>query len=327
MDSEAFDGARFDGHEPKASPGATSPVLLTHRLRLRPIRHDDALALFGVFGDPETMRFWDAPTRRTIAETAQLLRGYRVAKQCRCLNWAITHRDEPTPLGVVWLGLVEPASRKGKIKFVLGRNHWRQGLMTEALVRILDHTFSDLRLHRVEACRHLEDERSGHLLHRLRFEREGTLRQSLFVENSYRDVDLHSLLARDWLDRPSRTTAAEVRTTTRMLGTVKGDRPEPLCADLDDHYRDLRHSFAPTFGMRPEHANRWRRLGTFVASTVSSAYRLARLLGSVSAGHRSESDFDRGRTRLGPLLEREWADVRLSNRDVLHVVEPRRRSR
>lgn len=323
MDSEGFDGARFGGREPKDST-VPSPVLLTHRLRLRPIRHDDALAMFGVFGDPETMRFWDAPPRRTIAETAQLLRGYLAAKQCRCLSWVITHRDEPTPLGVIWLGVVEPASRKGKIKFVLGRNHWRQGLMTEALVRILDHTFRDLRLHRVEACRHLEDERSGQLLHRLGFEREGTLRQSLFVENSYRDVDLHSLLAHDWLGRPSCTPSGKFRTTTKMFGTVKGNRPEPLCADLNDHFRVSQQYFVPTFGMRPPQAERWTRIGKFVTSAASVAYRLAGLLGSLAAGPRAEIDLDRGRTVLGSLLEREWAEVRLSNRDALRLVERRR---
>ena len=285
MNTEAFDGARFAGHALKAVAEVSSPVLLTRRLRLRPIRQDDALALFGVFGDPETMRFWDAPTRRTVAETAQLLRGYLAAKHCRCLSWAIAHRDEPSPLGVVWLGVVEPASRKGKIKFVLGRNHWRQGLMSEALARILDHAFRDLLLHRVEACRHVEDERSGHLLHRLRFEREGTLRQSLFVENSYRDVDLHSLLARDWLDGPccSQSSFQEAWTTTRTISPLKGDRPDPLCAGLDDHYRCSRQSFAPPVGMRHDHAKRWPRLGTLMTSAASGANRLARLLGSLSA--------------------------------------------
>lgn len=198
-----FDRARFPVHEDRAVsvPSPSSAILLTERLRLRPILTGDAVALFGVFGDPEAMRFWHASPRRNVAETAQLIRGYLAHRPMRSMSWAITYRDEPHPVGVVWIGIVDPASRGAELKFILGRHHWRQGLMAEALRRVLDHVFVDLALNRVQASRHVDDDRSASLLHRLSFQREGTLRQCVFVDSCYRDIELHSLLACDWLAR------------------------------------------------------------------------------------------------------------------------------
>lgn len=205
MGAGPFERARFHVREefPVVAPSPSFPTLLTERLRLRPVRQEDASALFGVLGDPEAMRFWDAPARRTVAETAQLLRGYSAQMPARCPSWAIAYRDETRPVGVIALRVSDPESRGADVKFILGRNHWRQGLMSEALRRVLDHVFMDLALNRVQACRHVDDERTSSLLHRLSFHREGTMRQSLFVDGRYRDIDLHSLLAGDWLDARS----------------------------------------------------------------------------------------------------------------------------
>jgi hypothetical protein len=37
------------------------------------------------------------------------------------------------------------------VGYVLNRDHWRQGLMTEVLTRMLEFAFEDLDLHRLEA--------------------------------------------------------------------------------------------------------------------------------------------------------------------------------
>jgi len=332
-----FDSAHSQVHEGRAPTVPSSTVLLTHRLRLRPIQKNDALALFGIFGDPEATRFWASPTHRTIAETSQMIRSLLNPKEPRCLSWGIAYRDEPDPVGVIWLNLVDPSSRRAKLKFVLGRRHWRQGLMLEALKRVLDHVFLDLALHRLEACLHVNDERSESLLHRLSFKREGTLRECIFVDNCYRDVDLQSLLARDWLDRlQGATPLSETLLAGRPLHQPEANRPEPLCDALEglllvDASMDAKHPrCASALRLTPAHARQAeeRPVRRFYALAVAANLRIA--LGvsigvaTLFAKWRSERERNRDLTQLGLMSERElWSDLGLTKVDIAREWEMR----
>jgi [ribosomal protein S5]-alanine N-acetyltransferase len=67
------------------------------------------------------------------------------------------------------------------------------GYMFEALARLLDFAFDELGLHRVMANYRPENERSGRLLERLGFEREGYARDYLHINGQWCD---HVLTAR-----------------------------------------------------------------------------------------------------------------------------------
>jgi [ribosomal protein S5]-alanine N-acetyltransferase len=68
-----------------------------------------------------------------------------------------------------------------------------RGLMFEALAASLDWAFAHVPLHRVQANHQPENERSGRLLARLGFVREGLAPQYLFINGAWRD---HVLTAR-----------------------------------------------------------------------------------------------------------------------------------
>lgn len=68
-----------------------------------------------------------------------------------------------------------------------------QGYMSEALEELLRWAFEGLGLHRVMANYRPENERSGRLLARLGFEREGYARRYLHIDGAWRD---HVLTAR-----------------------------------------------------------------------------------------------------------------------------------
>ena len=71
--------------------------------------------------------------------------------------------------------------------YQLARRHEGQGLMFEALTATLGHAFRELRLHRVMANYRPENARSGRLLERLGFVREGYAREYLFIDGAWRD--------------------------------------------------------------------------------------------------------------------------------------------
>lgn len=63
----------------------------------------------------------------------------------------------------------------------------RRGLMHEALAATIAHVFDVLRLHRIQASYIPDNVRSGRLLQRLGFRREGVAPQYLFINGAWRD--------------------------------------------------------------------------------------------------------------------------------------------
>ncbi len=76
--------------------------------------------------------------------------------------------------------------------YQVARRHEGKGLMREALEATLGYAFRELRLHRVMANYRPENVRSGRLLERLGFVREGYAREYLFIDGAWRDHVLTS---------------------------------------------------------------------------------------------------------------------------------------
>ena len=71
--------------------------------------------------------------------------------------------------------------------YSIGARFEGQGYMTEMIAAVVDYALSTLGLHRVMANYMPENERSGVLLERLGFEREGLARRYLKIAGAWRD--------------------------------------------------------------------------------------------------------------------------------------------
>jgi [ribosomal protein S5]-alanine N-acetyltransferase len=78
--------------------------------------------------------------------------------------------------------------------YQIARAHEGKGLMAEALRATNDFAFRQMRLHRIMANYRPENERSGRLLDRLGFVREGFAKDYLFIDGAWRDHVLTALL-------------------------------------------------------------------------------------------------------------------------------------
>jgi ribosomal-protein-alanine N-acetyltransferase len=78
--------------------------------------------------------------------------------------------------------------------YQIARAHEGQGLMSEALRATNGFVFRELRLHRIMANYRPENTRSGKLLERLGFMREGLAKDYLFIDGAWRDHVLTALV-------------------------------------------------------------------------------------------------------------------------------------
>lgn len=102
-------------------------------------------------------------------------------------------RDPPEVVGTCnYTQIFRGAFSACMLGYQVARRHEGRGLMFEALSASLDYAFRELRLHRVMANYRPENVRSGRILERLGFAREGYAREYLFIDGAWRDHVLTS---------------------------------------------------------------------------------------------------------------------------------------
>ena len=203
-ESAADDNRRFDhyGHT-MTEPATEVPALDTARLWLRCLKIADAPAAHQAYGDPEAMRYWDMPPSIDLEETERrLTRSLSVDPQWHATWTVLARRDGQLPddqfIGMVNYHARQPWNRRLALGWILIPRFQGRGYMQEAVSAVLSHCFTTLNTHRVEAEIEPENVRSARLAQRLGFQREGLLRDRLFVGNQPRTQQMYALLCSEW---------------------------------------------------------------------------------------------------------------------------------
>lgn len=108
-------------------------MLRTKRLLLRPVRADEGADLFDIYGDAETMRFWDSLPDPDLA--ASRIRAERLAVMPDPIHYLGLEHDRKL------IGTAGVHARD-EIGFILNRAYWRKGLMREALDTLIPWLFN-----------------------------------------------------------------------------------------------------------------------------------------------------------------------------------------
>ena len=168
-------------------------------MRLRWLVPTDVPALYEVFSDPEVMRYWSHVPFTREEQARELLAAIEKAFAEKSLfQWGVALRDGDRVIGTCTLSSVDVSNRRAELGYALGRAHWGQGLMREALDRLLAYAFGDLGLRRLEADVDPRNAASIALLERLGFRREGHLRERWMVAGEVQDSLFYGLLRREW---------------------------------------------------------------------------------------------------------------------------------
>jgi RimJ/RimL family protein N-acetyltransferase len=177
----------------------TLPTIAATRLSLRWLTDEDTPALFSIFSDAEVMRYWSSPPLTGIEGARELLAHIRECFRQRTLfQWGIARRTDDYVIGTCTLFHLDTGNRRAEIGYALGRQHWGQGYMQEALGALLGFSFDTLNLHRIEADVDPGNASSIKTLERMGFRREGYLRERWLVGGGVQDALFYGLLRREW---------------------------------------------------------------------------------------------------------------------------------
>lgn len=176
------------------------PTLNTPRLAVEHVApgHAGALAEFFLRNERHLAR-WDPPRPAGIMESAfwqaECERAVEDYEDGAVVRWVLCpHEDPRRVIGRVnYTQIARGPFQSCMLGYAIDAGHEGRGLMREALEATIEHIFKVLRLHRIQANYVPENQRSGRLLERLGFAREGLAKNYLYIDGAWRD---HVLTAR-----------------------------------------------------------------------------------------------------------------------------------
>lgn len=170
-------------------------ILQTQRLTLRPIRVDDAAALFAARGDADVMRYWDWPEQESIEQVRGVLAAHIPAPGDQtALWWVAALSPEGPAIGECDLSEIDRHNRRAEVGFLFTKAYWGQGYACEAMERVIAYGFAELGLERLSARIHDGNTASQRLLERLGFAYEGRLRAHVVRDGMRRDCLVYGRL-------------------------------------------------------------------------------------------------------------------------------------
>jgi [ribosomal protein S5]-alanine N-acetyltransferase len=175
------------------------PALETQNLLLRHWSKADAAGLHAAFGDAPTMRYWDSPPTSDLAATVAFIENSRQANPLLHAAFSIVRKTDGEAIGMVNYHARQQLHRRLAVGWILVPAWQGQGMMREAMPALLSHCFEHLQTHRVEARIEPGNTASVRLAEWLGFEREGPMRDWMFVSGDPRSVDLYALLRPEWI--------------------------------------------------------------------------------------------------------------------------------
>jgi ribosomal-protein-alanine N-acetyltransferase len=118
-------------------------------------------------------------------------------------DFAIALKEDDKVIGGIGLTGVDSFEGKAEIGFWLGKKHWRQGLMIEAVNCMINFAFNKLFLRRIDWHAFIENEASNTLAKKMGFILEGTSKKAARSKANgvVHDRNFYGLLKEEWMKK------------------------------------------------------------------------------------------------------------------------------
>lgn len=146
------------------------PILTTERLKLRQLQVDYENEIFILRSDREINKYLDRPLTKKIEEVRNFIHTINEnVHNNASLYWAITLRDSHTFVGTICLYGFSDENEYCEMGYELLTNFQGQGIMMEAVEKVIDYAFNTIKVQKIEAFFRRDNQRSLKLLKKLSF--------------------------------------------------------------------------------------------------------------------------------------------------------------
>ena len=146
----------------------------TTRLTVRDLRADDAEAVFGIWGDPEVMRYTSMDVIESLDRARVVVANLAARYGDDGLGWWAAAPIVGGPAVALCCLQRMPDGEEIEIGYYVRRDRWREGFGTEIARGLIEHARVDLGLRRIVAVVRAENAASRRVLEKAGMRHAGT---------------------------------------------------------------------------------------------------------------------------------------------------------
>lgn len=172
------------------------PELKTERLLLRKLAPGDANEMFFLRSNEDVLRFLGKEPARSVSEAEEFIgKINKSIAENESILWGIALQGDPSKIiGTICLWNIQKEHYRAEIGYVLHPDHWRKGIMKEAIGCVVDYGFDILKLHSIGALLSPANSASSAVLESTGFVKEGHLKESFYFRGEFEDMLIYSRL-------------------------------------------------------------------------------------------------------------------------------------
>lgn len=213
-------------------------ALETGRIRLRTWHMEDLQDFYDYAKDPDVGPWAGWEPHGSIEDSRKILSRWVNNTDENDIKLAVENKESGRVIGSI---CIEPDGSRPAVKgcrnlgYVLGKDYWGQGLMTEAVRAAIDYAFRALKLRLLTVNHYTINQRSRRVIEKSGFTYEGTLRSGSVIYNGEeRDLCCYSMRAWEYwamrakeagfsLELPENTDRMELENMQREFIEVDKD--------------------------------------------------------------------------------------------------------
>ena len=168
-------------------------MIPTNRMILRKFSLEDAADVLAYASDEQTLKYltWSGITNLESAK--DVISNY----YCNDGVYALELKETKRCIGCIDVR-VNSEHEKASFGYVLNREYWSKGYMSEALSAVLQLCFEELELNRVEATHYVGNEGSGKVMEKCGMKLEGLAAQEVKIKGIFHDVVHYGITKDEW---------------------------------------------------------------------------------------------------------------------------------
>lgn len=170
-------------------------MIVGEKVRLRAIERDDLPRFVEWFSDPDVRRYLDMYLPFSLAQEERWFEQLQERMERREVVMLTIETSDGTHIGNISLFDINWKDRHAELGITIGeKDHWGQGYGSDSIRTLLRVAFEEMNLHRVFLRVHADNARGIQCYDNVGFQKEGTLRESVFREGVYHDTLVMSIL-------------------------------------------------------------------------------------------------------------------------------------
>lgn len=174
------------------------PEIKTERLLLRRLIKEDAEQIFKLRSNQDVMKFIGKKPIVSMDEAIDFFNLIDNSLENNSgITWAMALIESPEKtIGTMGLWRLIKENFRAEVGYMLLPEYWKKGLAKEALLKVIDYGFDEMKLHSMEAHISPRNAASASLLQSTGFLKEAYFKEDFFFNGAFEDTAIYSLLAK-----------------------------------------------------------------------------------------------------------------------------------